>query len=106
MFSGGFIKMRWKKKLVFFLIVYFAGFATAIYMLVPGSATDSDVSNETAETNLTASISKTNNLALSFRAGMDKCFDLAKRGGEKIGKVGREKLIARVEKNEILIADK
>jgi hypothetical protein len=34
-FNGGGLMRAWKSKLIFLLVVYFAGFATAIYCLAP-----------------------------------------------------------------------
>ena len=93
--------MGWKCKFIFLLVVYFAGFATAIYTLVPASAqADDNYGKTTAQSGLAASIFKSDNFAISCRAKMDKCLKLAGRGFRKVGKMGREKLVARTEKND------
>ena len=65
----------WRTKFIFMLIVYFAGFATAIYMLAPapeGSANKS-VGN-------TSSVSAFNSeeFVESFNAGIHKCLAFGK----------------------------
>ena len=82
----------WRTKLLFVLIVYFMGFATAIYVVVPGSRDLAEVQGrENAPRGVrrfTASILKeapgSSKLALSFRAGIDKCLDFGRDAGSRV----------------------
>ena len=67
--------MSWRGKFVFLLIVYFAGFATAIYFLVPAPE---GASAKTGAKGLAVKSIKTDELAKSFNAGMHKCVDIGK----------------------------
>ena len=62
----------WKAKLVFLLIVYFAGFATAIYCLAPVPEA------QVGEESFAHSAVKTEQFAQAFNVGMHKCLDFAK----------------------------
>jgi hypothetical protein len=72
----------WRSKLIFLLIVYFAGFATAIYCLAPVT----DESYPPAKKGLAHSILKSDELAKSFNTEMRKLLgyseDAAKRAGD------------------------
>ena len=59
----------WRGKIIFLLIVYFAGFATTIYCLVPVPE------NQPAEKSFVYSAFKSDEFAQSFNAGMHKCVD-------------------------------
>jgi hypothetical protein len=61
-----------KAKLVFLLIVYFAGFATAIYCLAPVPEA------QVGEENPAHSTVKSEQFAQAFNVGMHKCLDFAK----------------------------
>lgn len=58
----------WKRKLILLLVVYFAGFATAIYCLAPVT----DESYPSAKKGLTHSIVKSDEFAKSFNVQMRK----------------------------------
>lgn len=64
----------WRSKFIFLLIVYFAGFATAIYMLAPppdgGAKSLANISS--------ASTFDSQEFAKSFNAGMHKCLAFGK----------------------------
>jgi hypothetical protein len=62
----------WKAKFVFLLMVYFAGFATAIYCLMP--APEAQMSGESSE----HSAARAEQFAQSFNVGMHKCLEVAK----------------------------
>jgi hypothetical protein len=66
--------MGWRSKFIFLLIVYFAGFATAVYFLAP--APDGRSGNLSADLQLKAV--NTNQIVNSLNAGMHKCVDLGK----------------------------
>ena len=69
--------MGWKGKFIFLLIVYFAGFATAVYWLVPA-----DEFQTACEEDRVYSAVKSDEFVKSFSAGMhkyvDKCLDFSK----------------------------
>ncbi len=76
----------WKAKLVFLLIIYFAGFATAIYCLAPAP------DGQPSEQNLTHSTVKTERFAKSFNVGMHKCLDFAKDATLRMNNLIKRKL--------------
>jgi len=71
----------WRSKFIFLLVVYFAGFATAIYCLAP--APDAKACRP-SEKGFAYSAVKSDEFAKSFNVGMHKCLyygkDAAKRG--------------------------
>jgi hypothetical protein len=67
--------MGWRSKFVFLLVVYFAGFATAVYCLAPAPPTAGGESQGAA---LLDSVLKSDRLANSFNSGMHKCIDMSK----------------------------
>jgi len=76
----------WKAKLVFLLIVYFAGFATAIYCLAP--APEAQVGEE----GFAHSAVKSEQFAQAFNVGMHKCLDFAKDATLRMSSFIRQKL--------------
>ncbi len=65
----------WRSKLIFLLIVYFAGFATAIYCLAP---VPDEKLCQFSEKNFAYSALKSDEFAQSFNVGMHKCLNLGK----------------------------
>ena len=65
----------WRTKFIFLLIVYFAGFATAIYMLAPAPEGGADKSFNNISS---ASAFNSQQFAKSFNAGMHKCLAFGK----------------------------
>jgi hypothetical protein len=61
----------WRNKLVFLLVVYFAGFATAIYCLAP-------VPSRTGERGFADSVLKSDKFAVAFNEGLHKLIDFGK----------------------------
>ena len=80
---------RWRSKFVFLLIVYFAGFVSAIYCLVPAPRAQAC---EASEESLGFSVLKSDEFAKSFRAGMDKCIDFGKTVAWDAGRFLKQKL--------------
>jgi len=77
----------WRSKFIFLCIVYFAGFATAIYMLAPppeGQANRPDGSN-------TRFGFDSQEFVKSFNSGMHKCIDLGKVAALRTAKFIKEK---------------
>ena len=81
--------MGWRSKFVFLLIVYFAGFATAIYCLAP--VPDNQVS-QTGEKTLVYSAFRSDEFAQSFNAGMHKCIDFGKDFAWRTGEFVKQKI--------------
>jgi len=79
----------WRSKLVFLLVVYFAGFATAIYCLAP---VPENQRSDAGDENFLSSVLKSDEFALSFNAGMHKCIDFGKRAARHAGEFVKQKL--------------
>jgi hypothetical protein len=79
----------WRTKLVFLLIVYFAGFATAIYCLAPVPENRADAASEKT---FVYSALKSDEFAQSFNAGMHKCIDFGRDAAQRVGKFIKQKL--------------
>lgn len=86
--------MGWRGKLILILIVYFAGFATAIYCLAP-------VEDELAESSVREeesfahSMLKSDSFAVSVRTGMDKCVDIGMTAAGYVDRFVRERISER-----------
>ena len=79
----------WRTKLIFLLIVYFAGFATAIYCLAP---VPENQSGQPCEESFGNSVLKSNEFAQSFNAGMHKCVDFGKDAAWRVSRFIKQKL--------------
>jgi hypothetical protein len=88
----------WRTKLVTLLFVYFAGFATAIYSLVPGSRdlAEGRGKPESPET-FAASVLKSDDFAQRFREGMDKCIKLGRQASGRLAEVLKKELSQKAE---------
>jgi len=79
----------WRTKFIFLLIVYFAGFATAIYMLAPAP----EGSTEKSFNNISsASAFDSQEFVKSFNAGMHKCLAFSKEAACHTAEFIKEKL--------------
>jgi len=67
--------MGWRSKFVFVLIVYFAGFATAIYCLAPAPQTPKGTAHGKG---LFGSAMTSDKIVTSVNSGIHKCVDLGK----------------------------
>ena len=76
------------------LIVYFAGFATAIYCLAPveDKFVEASVSEEES---FAHSMLKSDSFALSVKTGMDKCVDIGLTAAGYVDRFVREKIAER-----------
>jgi len=81
--------MGWRSKLVFLLIVYFAGYATAIYTLAP---VPENKNVQHANSSFTFSALKSDKFAQSFNVEMRRCLDLAKDAAQKAGRFIKQKI--------------
>lgn len=84
----------WRIKLIFLLMVYFAGFATGIYTLAP---TPEDRSCSQDMKDFSFSALKSDEFAQSFNKGMHKCLDFGKYAAVRAGKFIKQKLDERAE---------
>lgn len=80
--------MRWRGKIVFLLIIYFAGFATAIYTLAP---VPENQASQFRENSFKYSAVKSDEFAQSFNTGMHKCLDFSKDFAWRMGKFLKQK---------------
>jgi len=87
----------WRIKLIFLLIVYFAGFATAIYCF--GPAPEGQASG-TSERSFVFSSLKSDEFAKSFNTGMHKCIDFGKDAALRVGEILKQKLEERRNQSE------
>lgn len=79
--------MGWRSKFVFVLIVYFAGFATAVYCLAPPPP-NSGTSNGKP---LLGSV-RSDQFVQSFNSGMHKAIDLGKDAATQAAQLIQEKV--------------
>lgn len=78
----------WRIKFIFLLIVYFAGFATAIYTLAPVPENKAQPSDKS----LVYSAFKSDEFAKSFNSGIHKCIDFGKDAAEYVAKFIKQKI--------------
>jgi len=79
----------WRTKLIFTLVVYFAGFATAIYCLAP---VPDEQANRTGEKSWKTAMVKSDDFAQSFNVQLHKCLGAAKDVAVRAGKFVKEKI--------------
>jgi len=90
----------WRTKFIFLLIVYFGGFATAIYTLAPvpenkanASANSSFLRSKTAgEESSVFSALKSEEFAKSFNTGIHKCIEFSKDAAWRTAKFIKQKI--------------
>ena len=70
-----------RTKIVFVLVIYFAGFASAIYCLAP---VPEKAAAQTGEKSFGYSVLKSDAFAQSFNVGMHKCLDFSKKAAQII----------------------
>jgi len=79
----------WRSKLIFLLIVYFSGYATAIYTLAPAPEKPAA---QAGGKDFTFAAFKSDEFAKSFNQGMHKCVDFGKDFAWRAAKLMKEKL--------------
>jgi hypothetical protein len=79
----------WRSKLIFLLIVYFAGFATAIYCLAP--APDAKALRP-SQKGFLHSVLKSDDFAKSFNTEMRKCLYYGKNAAKSLSSLLKQKL--------------
>ena len=80
---------RWRVKLIFLLIVYFAGFATAIYTLAPAPENQADISSEKG---VLHSAFKSDEFARSLNTGLHKAVDYGRAVAVRVSEFVKQKL--------------
>jgi hypothetical protein len=65
----------WRNKLIFLLVVYFFGFATAVYCLAP---VPQNRDHRTGESSLVHSAFKSEEFAMAFNEGLHKVINFSK----------------------------
>jgi len=81
--------MGWRTKFVFLLIVYAAGFATAIYCLAP--TPDSTAPSSVNLAQMSPSL-KAQAILKSFNSGMHKCVGFSKEAAEEAARLLQAKV--------------
>ena len=87
---------RWRRTTLFALIMYFAGFATAIYALAP--VADTQTHSKAAKVKIhdhSDTGSSSEQFASTFNSHMRKCLSVAEEQAEKIGEFIKAKLAER-----------
>lgn len=79
----------WRSKFILLLIVYFLGFATAIYFLAPVSE---DYTTSCERNDFVDSALKSNDFATSLNTGLHKCVDSAKVAAKDLGNFIKHKV--------------
>ena len=79
----------WRSKFIFLLIVYFAGFATAIYCLAPVSDKQP---GQFSNKGFPHSAVKSDEFAKSFNVGMHKCLYYGKDAARRASAFLKQKL--------------
>ena len=79
----------WRSKLIFLLVVYFAGFATAIYCLAP---VPENQDSQLVEKSFVNSAIKSDEFARSFNAGLYKCLDFGRDAVQRVSRFIKQKL--------------
>jgi len=80
---------RWRVKLIFLLIVYFAGFATAIYTLAPAGENQADTS---VEKGFLHSAFKSDEFARSFNTGLHRAVDYGRAAAVRVSEFVKQQL--------------
>ena len=82
--------MGWRNKVIVVLIVYFAGFATAIYALAPSSIQAAGQTEPNQPKSFSHSFLKSNEFAMSFNSGMRTCI----KAGSEAADYVKEKIMS------------
>jgi hypothetical protein len=86
----------WRSKIIFLLVVYFAGFATAIYCLAP---VPEKYAASPEQKSFVYSLFKSDDFAKSFNSGIHKCLDFGKDAAQQAGKFIKQELDERQQKS-------
>lgn len=83
---------NWRGKLIMALIIYFAGFATAIYFLAPVTETDGKAGQVTKSSERN---SETHQFAIAFNGKMKQALSFAEEKAVEIGQAIKTELAER-----------
>jgi hypothetical protein len=81
----------WRTKLIFLFIIYFAGFATAVYMLAPPPDTEPGQNIEQNALQGTFANFDSQEFVKSFNSGMHKCIAFGKEAAQRTANYIKEK---------------
>ncbi|MBN1974111.1 MAG: hypothetical protein JW787_10765 [Sedimentisphaerales bacterium] len=81
----------WRSKLIFMFILYFAGFATAVYMLAPQPDAEPGQNIEQNAVQTAFANFDSQEFVKSFNSGMHKCIDLGKDAALRTSKYIKQK---------------
>ncbi len=81
----------WRSKLIFLFIIYFSGFATAIYMLAPQPEAKPGQNNPQNAVQAAIANFDKQEFVTSFNSGMHKCIDFGKEAAQKTANYIKEK---------------
>lgn len=87
----------WRAKLVFTLVVFFAGFATAVYALSPAPEGNADGSEYKT---VIDSLLKSEDFAGSFNSGIHKCIEFGKEGIERSARYIKQEIDKEIDKRQ------
>ena len=73
----------WRSKLIFLFIIYFSGFASAIYLLAPPPEAEPDQNIEQSAMQSVFGNFDSQEFVRSFNSGMHKCIDFGKEAAHK-----------------------
>ncbi len=92
----------WRAKLVFLLVVYFGGYATAIYTLAPAPENKADayagssffrgIKANTEEKSSVFSAVKSDEFKKSLNSGIHKCFEFSKDAAWRTARFIKQKI--------------
>ncbi len=92
--------MGGRSKFIFLLIVYFAGFATAIYCLAPSVSAGQNEIGQAGEEMFVESAFKSEQFAQSFNSKMHTVLDYAKEASRRVGRFIKQQIDERQKPEE------
>ena len=81
----------WRSRFIFTLLVYFAGFATAIYTLAPAPEDEATATERHSAKSAPESKFNSEEFVEDFNSGMHKALEFGKEAAMRTGKLLREK---------------
>ena len=81
----------WRSKLIFMFIIYFTGFASAIYMLAPQPETEPGQNIGQGAVQSVFANFDSREFVTSFNSGMHKCIDFGKEAAQRTANYIKEK---------------
>ena len=81
----------WRSKLIFLFIIYFSGFATAIYLLAPPPDGEAGQNIDQGAVQSAFANFDSQEFVKSFNSGMHKCIDFGKDAAQRTANYMKEK---------------